>query len=313
MSALLLDGNVAVVTGSGRGLGRAYAIALAQAGAAVLVNDIDPRAGAETVAEIGSAGGRAMLELGNVAETATAERLVARAVEAFGRLDVMLANAGVLRDRVLWNTTDEDFDTVIATHLRGTFTCARAAAIRMREQDQGGRIIVVGSASGQLGNFGQASYAAAKAGIVAFAWSWALELARSRITVNAIIPAAWTAMTASMPQLANVAESVAGGEPFPEWMRERYAVGTPEDCAPLAVFLASAAAAEVTGQAIGIGADRLTLHSHPQHLVSARRAGGWSAEAIAAEWEASFAPHQQLSGIPIEHDAGSGAPAGRLR
>ena len=259
MSPLRLDDRVAVVTGSGRGLGRAAALALAHAGAALVVNDIDRQSAAQTVAQIESAGGKAVLELGAVGETATAERLVARAVEAFGRLDVMLANAGVLRDRVLWKMTDEDFDAVIQTHLRGTFTCARAAAIRMREQDGGGRIIVVGSRAGQFGNFGETNYAAAKAGIVAFARTWALELARFRITVNAIIPTAWTAMTASIPAFAQVAARTAAGEPLPEVMRRRYAIGTPEDCAPLAVFLASDVAAAITGQAIGIGADKLTL------------------------------------------------------
>ena len=124
---------------------------------------------------------------------------MARAVEEFGRLDVMVTNAGVLRDKVLWKMTEEDFDLVVDTHLRGTFTCARAAAIRMREQGDGGRIVVVGSPAGQYGNFGQTNYAAAKAGIVAFARTWALELARSSITVNAIVPTAWTQMTATIP------------------------------------------------------------------------------------------------------------------
>ena len=121
----------------------------------------------------------------------------------------------MLRDRVLWKMTDEDFDLVIATHLRGTFTCARAAAIRMREQGEGGRIIVVGSPAGQRGNFGQTNYAAAKAGIAAFARTWAMELARAQITVNAVIPTAWTAMTASIPAYAPLVERVERGEPLP--------------------------------------------------------------------------------------------------
>jgi len=185
MSASDLEGKVAVVTGAGQGLGRAYAVALARAGAAVVVNDLDVRGAEETAA---LAGARTTVVGGDVGDRAAADALVARAVEAFGRLDVMVSNAGVLRDAVLWKMTDEDFDLVVRTHLRGTFLCARAAAIRMREQGQGGRIIVVGSPAGQYGNFGQTNYGAAKAGIVGFTRTWALELGKDGITVNAIAP-----------------------------------------------------------------------------------------------------------------------------
>ena len=171
-----------------------------------------------------------------------ADGLVARAVETFGRLDVMVTNAGVLRDAVLWKMTDDDFDLVVRTHLRGTFLCARAAAIRLREQGQGGRIIVVGSPAGQYGNFGQTNYAAAKAGIVALARTWALELARAEITVNAIVPTAWTAMTATIPIYKPLVARVAAGEPLPAAVRREHAIGSPEDCAGLVVFLASNAA-----------------------------------------------------------------------
>ena len=190
-------------------------------------------------------------------DTAAADALVARAVAAFGRLDVMVTNAGVLRDRVLWKMTDEDFDLVMHTHLRGTFTCARAAAVQMRAQEEGGRIIVVGSPAGQRGNFGQTNYAAAKAGIAAFARTWAMELARSEITVNAIVPTAWTQMTASIPIYEPLVERVEAGDPLPREVRQAHAIGMPEDSAALVVFLASDAAANVTGQAIGIGGDRL--------------------------------------------------------
>jgi 3-oxoacyl-[acyl-carrier protein] reductase len=247
-----LDGKVAVVTGAARGLGRAYAEALAAAGAKVVVNDLE---GAEEVAD--AIGGVAAP--GAVGSAATADALVARAVEAYGRLDVMVTNAGVLRDKVLWKMTDEDFDLVVETHLRGTFTCARAAAIRFREQAEGGRIIVVGSPAGQYGNFGQTNYAAAKAGIVAFARTWAMELARANVTVNAIVPTAWTRMTASIPIYA----PLVGRDEFPPEVRREHALGKPEDCAPLVVYLASEASADVTGQAIGIGGDRLSLYSHP--------------------------------------------------
>jgi len=217
-----------------------------------------------------------------VGSTETAEALVARAVEAYGRLDVMVTNAGVLRDKVLWKMTDEDFDLVVQTHLRGTFTCARAAAIRFREQGEGGRIIVVGSPAGQYGNFGQTNYAAAKAGIVAFARTWAMELARANVTVNAIVPTAWTRMTASIP----IYEPLIGRDEFPPEVRREHALGGPEDCAPLVVYLASEAAAGVTGQAIGIGGDRLSLYSHPAEIAHELRDGGWTADAIADAIEA---------------------------
>ena len=174
-----LDGRVAIVTGSGRGLGLAYAQRLAADGAAVVVNDVDPGTAGAAVKSITSAGGTAVAEVGAVGSTQTAEALVARAVADFGRLDILVTNAGILRDAVVWKMTDEDFDSVVNVHLRGTFTCVRAAAIRLREQDEGGRIVCVGSPTGQLGNFGQTNYAAAKAGIVGMVRTWALELARA--------------------------------------------------------------------------------------------------------------------------------------
>ena len=296
MSAGDLTGKVAIVTGAGQGLGRAYAVALARAGASVVVNDLELRVAEETAA---LAGGRATAMAGDVGDRATADALVARAVEAFGRLDVVVTNAGVLRDAVLWKMTDEDFDLVVRTHLRGTFLCTRAAAIRMREQGQGGRIIVVGSPAGQYGNFGQTNYGAAKAGIVGLARTWALELARAEITVNAIVPTAWTAMTATIPIYKPLVPRVAAGEPLPPAVRREHAIGMPEDCAGLVVFLASGASAGITGQAIGIGGDRLCLYGHPAEIATELRDGGWDAEAIAAIWQARFAPQLQPTGVRL--------------
>ncbi|MCC2322181.1 SDR family NAD(P)-dependent oxidoreductase [Cellulomonas xiejunii] len=294
-----LTGKGAVVTGSGRGLGRAYAQALAAAGAGVVVNDVDAETAQATVDAIVADGGSAVAVVAPVGPTATADRLVAAAVEAFGRLDVLVTNAGVLRDRVLWKTTDEDFDLVVDTHLRGTFTCARAAAAQMRERGEGGRIVLVGSPAGQHGNFGQTSYAAAKAGIVAMARTWSLELARAGITVNAVVPTAITAMTATIPVYAEVAAAYDRGEPLPRTVRQEHALGGPEDVAPLVVWLASEASAGVTGQAIGIGGDKLSVYSVPQELAVTYREGGWSAEAIGEAWGSTFGPHLQPSGITL--------------
>ena len=298
-AATQLEGKAAVVTGSGRGLGRAYAAALAAAGASVVVNDVDEAAAAETVDAIAAQGGTAVAEIAAVGDTASGEALVGRAVSEFGRLDIMVTNAGVLRDKVLWKMSDDDFDLVVRTHLRGTFTCARAAAVRMREQGDGGRLILVGSPAGQFGSFGQTNYAAAKAGIVAFARTWAMELARAGITVNAIVPTAWTQMTASIPVYEPLVERVEAGEDLPREVRRDHAIGMPDDCAPLVVYLASDAAAGITGQAIGIGGDKLTLYSHPAEAAVEFRDGGWSVTEIAERWPDSFAATEQPFGIRL--------------
>jgi len=298
MDTLNLSGKVAIVTGSGQGLGLAFAKALANAGAAVVVNDIDAGAAAAAVASIEQAGGRAVAEVVAVGSTPAAEQLVARAVSAFGRLDILCANAGNLRDKVLWNLTDEDFDSVITTHLRGTFTCARAAVRQMRAQGGGGRLILIGSPAGQRGNPGQTAYAAAKAGIAAFARTWSMECARSAITVNAIIPVAFTRMVATIPAFAPLAGSVARGERLPDRLRKGMGMGTPEDVAPLAVFLASDQAAHVTGQCIGLGGDKLALWSHPKETSSAFSDGGWSAESIAELWPSTVGQALESVGLP---------------
>jgi NAD(P)-dependent dehydrogenase (short-subunit alcohol dehydrogenase family) len=299
MDKLSLKGKVAIVTGSGRGLGLAFAQSLAGAGAQVLVNDIEAATAEAAAASIRDAGGTAVAQAGAVGSTATAELLVERAVAEFGRLDIMCANAGILRDKMLWNMSDEDFDAVIHTHLRGTFTCARAAVRQMRAQDQGGRLLLVGSPAGQRGNVGQGNYAAAKAGIAAMARTWSMECARSAITVNAIVPVAWTQMVASIPALAPIAQAVAQGEPIPAEIRQRMGLGRPEDVAPLITFLASDRAANITGQCIGLGGDKLALWSHPQELHTAYQAGGWTAQDISAVWGSSVGAQLQSVGVPL--------------
>ncbi|MEU8617493.1 SDR family oxidoreductase [Streptomyces sp. NPDC048623] len=296
--AVDLTGKVAIVTGSGRGLGLAYATALAAAGASVVVNDLDAEVAEKAAAGIVEAGGRAVAEAVAVGTAEAADRLVERAVSAFGRLDVLVTNAGILRDRVLWRMTDEDFDAVVGTHLRGTFTCARAAAVRMREQGEGGRLILVGSPAGQRGNFGQTNYAAAKAGVAAMARTWSMELAKAGITVNAVVPVAATAMTETIPAFAPYVAAMRDGAPLPDFLRKGEGFGTAEDCAALVPFLASDAAAGVTGQCVGIGGDRLALWSHPEEIATAYADGGWTPETIAAAWHTSVGRAPQTVGIP---------------
>ena len=292
-----LSGKVAVVTGSGRGLGLAYATELARCGAAVVVNDVDAAVAEDAVASITAAGGTAVAEVVPVGTSEAAQALVDRAVGEFGRLDVLVNNAGILRDTTLWKMTDEQFDAVITTHLRGTFTCTRAAAIRMREQGDGGRIVCVGSPTGQVGNFGQTNYAAAKAGIVGMVRTWAMELARAGITVNAIVPVAATAMTETVPFVQPYIELLKKGEPLPAFARRELGFGSPGDAAGLVAFLASDAAAGITGQAVGIGGDRLALWSHPSEVVVEFADGtGWSPDAIAEVWPGRFAAAQQTVG-----------------
>jgi NAD(P)-dependent dehydrogenase (short-subunit alcohol dehydrogenase family) len=276
----LLNGKVGVVTGAGRGLGRAYARALAGAGAAVVVNDLDADVAQDTVDQINGAGGTAVAEVGPVGTAEVAQRLVDRAVEAFGRLDVMVTNAGALRDKSLRNTTDEDFDLVVGSHLRGTFTCGRAAAARFREQGEGGRLILVGSPAGQRASFGQTAYSASKGAIVAMMRTWAVECERMGVTVNALVPTALTRMVATIPGLGELVAAVEAGEPVPENLRLK-GLGTPDDVAPLVVYLASDASAAVTGQAIAVGGDRIALWTHPTEVAEHLRPGGWDADSIA--------------------------------
>lgn len=292
-----LSGKVALVTGSGRGLGLAFAHALARAGAAVVINDVDAAAAAEAADAIARDGGRAAAEVVAVGSAEAAERCVERAVSSFGRLDIAVTNAGILRDKVLWNMSDDEFDVVIETHLRGTFTVARAAVRRMRARNEGGRLILVSSIAGQRGNFGQTNYAAAKAGIAAMARTWALECARSRIAVNAIVPTALTRMVATIPALQPHLAALERGEPLPKALRAEAAMGTPEEVAPLVVFLASDAAAGITGQCIGLGGDRLALWAHPNEKRVAIRDGGWTAEAIAEAWRSDIGQEPETFGV----------------
>ena len=195
---------------------------------------------------------------------------------------------------------DEDFDAVIHTHLRGTFTCARAAARHFRNAGHGGRLILVSSIAGQRGNLGQTAYSAAKAGIAAMARTWSIELGRLGVTVNAIVPNALTAMTQTIPALKPFADAIAQGQPLPDSLRKDFGLGGPEDVAAAFVYLASERSAGITGQCIGIGGDRLSVWSHPVEADHRLRDGGWDAEALADALEGPLAGALQDVGVNLK-------------
>ncbi|BDZ45164.1 SDR family NAD(P)-dependent oxidoreductase [Naasia aerilata] len=281
--AVSLQGKTAIVTGSGAGLGAAYALALAEAGAAVVVNDVSAEAAESTVSAIVGAGGRAVAVVAPVGTSEVAQQLVDTAVSEFGGLDILVTNAGILRDKSLLKMTDDDFDQVVNVHLRGTFTCVRAAFASFKDRGIAGRIITIGSPTGQRGNFGQTNYAAAKAGIVGMVRTWALEMARAGVLVNAVVPVAATAMTRTIPYFAAAIEAEDAGRPMPDFFRKDLGFGTAEDVAGLVVFLASDEAAGISGQVIGAGGDRVQLWSHPEPVFSELRDGGWTADALAEQ------------------------------
>lgn len=293
---MILEGKVAIVTGSGRGLGLAYAQELARQGAVVVINDVDEAVADEAVASIVAAGGKAVAVAGAVGSTATAKELVSTAVGTFGRLDILVTNAGLLRDKSLLKMTDEDFDLVINVHLRGTFTCVREAFGYFKENGVAGRIIAIGSPTGQRGNFGQTNYAAAKAGIVGMVRTWALEMKRSKVTANVVIPVAATAMTETLPFFERAVQASARGEAMPDFFRKDLGFGTAADVAGLVAFLASSAAAKITGQAIGVGGDRLQLWSHPEAVATEYHDGGWSCEKLVSSFDRLFGDRLQSVG-----------------
>src|SRR6266540_4048121 len=263
----MLSGKTALVTGAGRGIGRGIAIALAAAGAKVVVNDLGASLSGEgveatpaqsVVNEIVKAGGTAQPNYGSVADVAQATAMVQQAIDAWGRIDIVVHVAGILRDRMIFNMTEAEWDAVLAVHLDGMFNVVRAASVSMREQ-KGGRIISMSSVSA-LGAPGQPNYAAAKAGIIGLTWSTANAMARYGVTVNAVMPSGATRMFDTTPRAREAFEQTG------KWPSE-VATGTdrdPDNVAPLVVYLASDAAAGVNGQVFHARGYRYTILSQPQ-------------------------------------------------
>jgi len=289
---LSLVGRAGLVTGAGRGIGREIARALARAGAAVLVNDagvaLDGAADAgrpatEVADEIARAGGRAAANFDSVASVGGARAMVGECAERFGRVDFVVNNAGILRDRIFHKMTDEDWDAVVAVHLTGSFRVARAAAEHFRAQGSGA-VLSMTSTSGLIGNVGQANYMAAKLGIVGLTRGIALDMARFGVRANAIAPFAWTRMTAAIPE----GDGGAVGARL-----ERLRALKAEQIAPLAVYLVSDAAAGVSGQVFAVRGAEIALFSLPRPVRTLHRAGGWTPDAVAAAVDglrSSFVP-----------------------
>jgi len=288
-----LDGRVAIVTGAGRGIGRSVSIALAADGAAVVVNDLgaaldgsgrDVGPAAQVVGQIAAGRGKAIANGADVSDHAAAEDLIATAIAEYGRLDVLVNVAGILRDRMVFNMTEAEWDDVIRVHLRGTFNTTKFAAAHWRslgDQTAQHRIINFTSVSGLHGSPGQPNYAAAKMGIVGLTYSCANALAKYGVTVNVISPGAATRMTASVP-----AERRRAGSPANAPANER----SPDNVAPIVTYLASERSGWITGRIIHASGYEVALYNNPQPLVRLIGTGPWDGEDLAEQVERSFGP-----------------------
>jgi len=260
----ILDGKATVVTGGGRGIGRGHCIHLAAQGASVIVNDIDLDEAGKVVQEISDAGGKAQENSDDISSREGAKALVGQCVDVFGGIHALVNNAGNVKDRTFLKMSDDEFDSVFRVHVKGTFMCSQEAALRMKEQGTGGSIVNTVSAA-HFGNFGQTNYAGSKGAIASMTYTWALELARTGIRVNAVSPAGTTRMSATAKIGGKVVEL-----PFID----------PTLNGPFVAFLCSDEANYVTGQIFGSGAERITLVNQPKYGTSMLRPGGWQVEDI---------------------------------
>ena len=278
----ILKGKVAVITGSGRGIGREIALLMAKEGAKVVVNDVgadlsgrglDPGVADTVVKEVKDAGGEAAANYDSVATFDGGKNMIQTALNAFGKLDIVVHVAGILRDRMIFNMAEEEWDDVIRVHLKGTFNVCQPATVLFRQQ-KSGRIICFSSVSA-AGNTGQANYSAAKAGILGFVRTVAKEMSRYNVTVNAIWPGADTRMTASVPERARELRAASGIT-----VQARRADRHPRHVAAIVTYLASDEASDITGQCVAVSGDRLQIISHPEPIRTGFMEGGWTVEKL---------------------------------
>ena len=285
-----LDGRVTIVTGAGRGIGRSVAMLLAAQGSSVVVNDIgaaldgsgsDAGPAQQVAAEIADAGGKAVASLADVSDHGAAEGLIATAIEQFGRLDVLVNVAGILRDRMVFTMSEQEWDDVIRVHLKGTFNTTKFAAAHwrsVRDESAQNRIINFTSVSGLHGAPGQPNYAAAKMGIVGLTYSCANALGRYGVTTNAISPGAATRMTESVPTERRRAVTATDDE------------RSPDNIAPVVAYLASEQSGWINGQIVSSRGYEVALYNIPQPVITIAGTGPWDVDALAGQMERSFGP-----------------------